>query len=370
MEETVITGKPIKSGYTEAEYRALEPDSSSSVKVFAEDRKAYYKRFVKGDYIPDEDGVAIIIGKLVDVILLGDENEFDEKFFKSTVVNAPTGLMEKFVENLYRITMDSLSTAGEVTREMSDMMLEAYESVKRDKDGVIVAFKKQSYEKTVELFLSTEASTYYKEIRQIRPKGLTVITSSMMDMATRTANQLKASDNTAFLFEYTERFQHFNQLKIDGFEIDGLPLKGMIDKTIVDHKLKLIQPYDLKVTWDVEGFYENYYLKRRSFYQAYIYYKALLDGDVDLGFDYSEYVVLPPIFVVADSAAFYEPLLYKLVVTDLEDAYKGFTHKRKYYEGLKEVIKDLKWAKENNIWNISRENSANNGVVQLNLRTY
>jgi len=40
-------------------------------------------------------------------------------------------------------------------------------------------------------------------------------------------------------------------------------------------------------------------------------------------------------------------------------------HKNREYVGVGELIKDLKWALENNIWNISRENYINEGFVKI-----
>lgn len=364
--ETEIIGKTINNGRTEEQYRALECDSSSSIKIFAEDRLKYYKKFVKSEYTEEEDSFAIIIGKLVDCILLGTEQEMDDKFYKSTIVSPPTGLILQFVEALYTRTMESLNEEGKVTRTMEDLTLDAYNDVKFDKNGVMVGFKKQSYEKTVEIFSAGDAITYYREIRAVRPNGLTVITSSMVDIANRVVDKLKSSINTYNIFTPNADVEVHNQLKIDGFEIDNLPLKGMIDRTHIHHSDRVIQPYDLKCTWDVEDFYEQYYLKRKTYFQAYIYHQALLNGSIELGFDYSDYEILPPSFIVCDSANFYEPLIYKLSVEDLDDAYNGFNHKNRHYIGLKQTIEDLIWAKKEDMWNVSKENNENNGVVLLN----
>ena len=70
-------------------------------------------------------------------------------------------------------------------------------------------------------------------------------------------------------------------------------------------------------------------------------------------------------FIVCDSTNYYNPLIYTLSHGDLEDAYNGFTHKNREYVGVQDLIEDLKWALENNVWNISRENSINNGLVNI-----
>ena len=50
---------------------------------------------------------------------------------------------------------------------------------------------------------------------------------------------------------------------------------------------------------------------------------------------------------------------------DMGDALNGFTFEGRTYPGVKELIADLVWATENNIWNISRTNHLANGIVNI-----
>ena len=137
-----------------------------------------------------------------------------------------------------------------------------------------------------------------------------------------------------------------------------------MDKVIIDHEAKTIQVYDLKCTWSVENFLEEYYLYRRAYIQAYLYFWAAskFKNDDD---ELKDYTVAPPRFIVCDSTNYYNPLIYTLSWDDLGDAYEGFTHKNREYKGVKNIIADLKWALENNVWNISRENHEANGLVNI-----
>jgi hypothetical protein len=47
------------------------------------------------------------------------------------------------------------------------------------------------------------------------------------------------------------------------------------------------------------------------------------------------------------------------------DAYTGFYHKGKFYPGVDKLIKDLKWAIDNDMWNMSRENYLANGLINI-----
>jgi len=152
-------------------------------------------------------------------------------------------------------------------------------------------------------------------------------------------------------------------MQIEGYKLDEMEFKSMFDKLVVDHDEKTVQVYDLKCVWAVENFYEEYYLYRRAYIQAYLYWKASIAFKKEN--DILDYKVLYPKFIVCDSTNYMLPLIYILNDEDMDDAYNGFEHKGRKYPGVKDLIIDLKWAIENNIWNISRKNSELGGVVTL-----
>jgi len=156
------------------------------------------------------------------------------------------------------------------------------------------------------------------------------------------------------------------QFQVEGYEFDGLQFKSMMDLFVIDHLKKTIQVYDLKVVWAVENFYDEYYLYRRAYMQAYLYYMAAIHYRSEINSEVSDYTVLPPKFIVSDSANYYNPLIYQMTEKDLIEAYDGFEYKGRNYPGVKETIEDLKWALDMNIWNISRKNYQSNGLVFLN----
>ena len=156
-----------------------------------------------------------------------------------------------------------------------------------------------------------------------------------------------------------------DQLQVEGYTIDDFPLKSMLDKVIVDHQEKVIKPYDLKCTWSVENFYEEYYLYRRAYIQAYLYFHAMVKLASDPDSEYYGYRVDYLQFIVCDSSNYYSPLIYTLEIDDMEDAYNGFVHKGRTYPGVKEIIQGVKWAINTSVWNTSHKNYSNNGVVNI-----
>jgi len=340
----------------EQDYRAVMLDSSSSLKDFSLDRRKYFKHYIANEDVKDDDNQAIIIGKLVET-LLWEPHLFDDKFYMSACAEPPTGLMLKFVEALYQCTREATDDEGNVTRTFEDMSKEAYE-----KSGY-----KLPYATIITKFSGSGDEIYYKEALDVRSKKLTVVTAQDVTNAENIVNTLKSSFVTKDVVNMvdSDRYTVLIQHQMENFEIDGHPLKSMMDLVIIDHKEQTIQVYDLKCTWAVENFYSEYYLYRRAYIQAYVYYRAMKSLADNPEEEYCDYTVFPPKFIVSDSINYYSPLIYSLSLEDLKDAYEGFEHNGRKYSGVRDIIKDLQWAMEMNIWNISRENYINNGVINI-----
>jgi hypothetical protein len=339
---------------TEAQYRAVQMDSSSSLKEFSQNRKKYHKKYILNERVEEEDNLAATMGRVVETLLLEPE-EFDNRFHMSVITSAPTGLMLEFTEALYKHSAEATNEDGLLTKSFEDLCALAYadSGFKIKLDAVLGKF------------IGSDAEVYYKEIREVRSKGLTVITTKDIDNATKIVEELKTNDFTAGIVNLVKssRYDVHNQLQIEGYDVFGHQFKSMLDKVIVDHENRTIQPYDLKCTWSVENFYEEYYLYRRAYIQGFLYINAMWHHFKDL-ID-QDYTVLNMKFIVCDSTNYTAPLIYTMPQSAYDDAEQGFEHKGRKYPGVKSLIADLQWAIENDKWNISRENYINNGVVKL-----
>ena len=341
---------------TEAQYRAVVMDSSSSLKDFSQDRKKYYKKYFLKEKVEERENLAANMGKIVETLLM-EPHLFDDKFYMSSCASTPTGLMLEFVEALYRVTRDSTDENGKVTRTMNDMTQEAYE-----KSGF-----KIKYVAVISKFLGSDAEVYYNEIRKVRTNNLTVINTMEVSIAEKIVEKLRISNITGSIVNLTNssRYEIIDQMQIEGYEIEGHKFKSMLDKVVIDHKEKTIQPYDLKCTWNVENFYEEYYLYRRAYIQAFLYYNAMLHLSQDKNSDYFGYEVKYLQFIVCDSTNYYQPLIYTLDAGDMSDANDGFEYKGRTYPGVKDIISALKWCINTDTWDISYKNYMSNGIVNI-----
>lgn len=341
---------------TEAQYRAVVMDSSSSLKDFSTDRKKYYKKYYLKEKVEDKDSSAANMGRIVETLLM-EPHLFDEKFYMSSCASTPTGLMLDFVEALYKHTRDATDEEGVVKTPMSELLEAAY------KDSGF----KIKYEAVINKFIGSDAEIYYNEIRRVRTLNLTVVNTMEVSIAEKIVEQLRINSTTAPIVNLTNssRYEVIDQMQVEGYEIDGHPFKSMLDKVVIDHKEKTIQPYDLKCTWSVENFYEEYYLYRRAYIQAYLYFHAMSSLADNPDSAYYGYRVEFLKFIVCDSTNYYQPLIYTLDTDDMLDAYKGFVHKGRTYPGVGDLIAALKWCVSTNTWNISHKNYLSNGIVNI-----
>ena len=339
---------------TEAQYRAIYLDSSSSLKEFSTDRRKYHKKYILNEVVEDEDSKAATMGRMVETLLM-EPHLFDERFYLSTCLATPTAMMLDFVEALYKYTVEATSEEGTITRSFEDMCRDAHADSKF-KIGLDAVLKK---------FIGSDAEVYYKEIREVRPKHLTVVAAQEIANAEKIVIELKTNPVTAEIVNLLNSSQYsvHNQLQVEGYDVLGHQFKSMMDKVIVDHNEKTVQVYDLKCTWSVENFYSEYYLYRRAYIQGYLYHQAAQFWASEMG--YGDYEILYPKFIVCDSTNYSNPLVYSMTVHSWMAAVNGFEYKGREYPGVKQLIEDLKWALENDKWNISKENYINNGIVNI-----
>lgn len=342
---------------TETTYRELNLDSYTSLKDFSFDRKKYYRKYVLNEVVEEDDSKASLMGKLVETLLM-EEEEFDNRFFMSSCAKAPTGLMLEFVEALYRHTKAATDENDNVTKDFSELAELAY------KDSGF----KIKLQAVIDKFKDSDNEIYYKEIRTVRSKGLSVVTVDDVKNAEKNVEDLRTNPITADIVNLvnSDRYEILNQFQIEDYQVDGLHLKSMLDKVIVDHKTQMIDFYDLKCVWAVENFFEEYYLYRRAYIQARLYMEALKSLTGSQHHPWYRYHVKEPKFIVCDSTGYYSPLIYEVDNQSLSKAYYGFNYRGKEYPGVQKIIKDLQWAVQNDKWNISRQNYIANGKVMIN----
>ena len=345
-----------KKQLTDKEYRALPQLSASDLRLFCTDLKKFYKKNILGEIEEEEYNRSLLIGTLVHCLLL-EPDTFDSKFYISQCEKVPTGKMLEFVEILYRKTVENMNSEGELTVTFEELARMAHEESSFE----------WKLDTILKKFAGSEAESYYKQLREANSKGLSVVCMDDINIANRIVEIAKNHPYTSEILNAVsnDKIQVFDELQLESFHIDGCEMKMKLDKIIVNHVQKTIQLYDIKIVYDVNSFYYNYFLSKRADIQAFVYHQGLMSGKLDLGFDYSDYEILFPIFVAIDSQCFYAPVLYQLTAESMDNAYNGFKIGEREYIGVKEILENIEFCKENNIWNTTKESFDNNGIVKI-----
>ena len=345
----------------EKDYRALKFNSSSSLKDFSTDRRKYYRRHILGEIIKEKPDKASNMGRIVETLLM-EPHRFDDEFFMSSLVTVPGGMLGDFIWNLSE-EVGKFSGGDEyIADHLDDGVFEAFARKAYTKAGFKIKF-----ETVIKKLDDPNNGLYYKECLQVNASNMTMVTPQDITNAEQIVAELKSNPITSTIvnLETNEEYSVYNQLKIVDFKVCGMSCKSMLDKLIVDHKKKEVIIYDLKCTWSVESFYREYYLFRKAFIQAFVYYRAVCDLSSDPSSEFYGYKVLPTKFIVCDSINYYSPLIYELSEADLMEAEEGFTYNGREYVGVRQIVEDLSWALISDRWTISRKNLNKHGVLNI-----
>jgi hypothetical protein len=342
--------------FSEKEYRSISLNSYSSLKDFSVDRKKYHKKYIMKEKIKEKDTKASNMGRLVETLLM-EPDKFDDLFFMSTCVKIPGGMLGDFIYKLSELISENTDDDGVLKGDFEDHAMEAYKA-----SGFKIAFAT-----VLKKLDEPENQLYYEECLKVNYYEMSMVTTQDVTNAEKIVEGLKEGLATSHIvnIEPSDTFDVYDQLKISDYTIDGMRLKSMLDKVIVNLKKKTIHIYDLKCTWSVENFFKEYYLYRRSYIQAFLYYHAVkhlteVEGSTIEGFD-----IKLPAFIVCDSVNYYDPLVYQLTEKDMKEAYDGFEYQGKTYPGVGEIIANLQWAIENDVWGMSKTNYEQQGNIPL-----
>ena len=350
----------------EAVYRKLRGRlSASDIRLFVKSRKRFYKSAILGEYVEPEETVSSTLGSIADCILTCPEL-MDEKFVMSTS-GVPTGQLLDLCNALYKRTLRGINVEGIQSENFEVILSDTLDILQR---GKTPKFKGKTIEKVIELFTTPDkdgvvAEKYYKE--KLESVGKIVVDMDMMVAGEKYAKELRESPYTGDIINAVSGgdIEIHNQL-IVLFEYRGIEMRSMIDKVKIDHNTKMVYPYDIKTTYDNEGF-DRMYLKG-LYIPAAIYNEACKAWCEQQGI--GDYYVHPLQYPVADTANENAPLMYQLTDQDIQMAYKGFELEgsSRYHVGVDELIDDIKWHVETGIWNLSREAYKANGHLPVGLR--
>lgn len=335
-----------------SDYRNTKAISNSIMGVYEDDFDSFVKYWVRDIPFDDKKDEALTMGSIIDTLLTTPE-EYDKRFIVFPG-EAPTGQIQQFCAVVSRMKHESSEIDPEVIYNT------AYNEV---------GFKRDTLAKVKEKFKLYK--DYYNFLNNKR--GKIVITSDQSIKARTIVHQLKNSKYTASLVNATETkdIKIFNQLELYSewnYTANGetfkIPLKGALDRVLVDHKSKVVLPCDFKSSYSVLSF-EQSYIKWR-YYRQGSYYSFLLKEWMKEN-NISNYTLKPFIFIVCSTTGG-RHYIYKMDTVDIKKAeLGGFLKDGKSVKGWRQILNEIGWLTYTNNWDYPYEAAINNGVVPLNI---
>ena len=349
---------------SEKEYRNIRDRLSySSIKLFDNDRKAFYNQLILGNVPREKETVSKTMGSLVHCFLA--EQSFEDKFHLLSAVE-PKGQMKLLVDNLYDRAMQSVIELEDgkmvIDAKFETLLEDAIQTTKYDYEGKEVNFKGKDFAKITSLFQDSDAEIYYRE--KLSAVGKLVVATTTITQAEKMVERLKSHSYT---YEYANarnggNLVVYNELAIM-FEHGGVLYKSLLDKVIINKEDKTIQPLDWKTSWDNEE--PKYaYLKFGYYLQAAMYNMALNKWAVEQG--YRDFKILPMKFIFCDTAGFADPVVLDLSMDDIGAGWTGFVDERGYYyKGLRDLMTEIEWHSSSGNWATSKTIYDNKGHMDL-----
>lgn len=130
--------------------------------------------------------------------------------------------------------------------------------------------------------------------------------------------------------------------------------KSLLDIILIDHENKKIRVVDLKTGAIPNAYFKYEFFKRRYDIQAFLYTVAL--EQYILENNLKDYMIDCPLYVFISRFSMETPLVFEVNENLVRGSYIGFESRYgKEYKGIEELVSNIKWHFENNIFNCTRE---------------
>lgn len=352
----MITGQIKKEAVV---YRQIEALNYSSIKTFMDDGPAiFYKEFFLKEK-EEEWSDAMVIGSIVDDIILNYEGDvdmfhqhFDQKYSKFSGVksSAQAFLLADFLFDELAPTIKD----GVVTGHFETAFKNAFDKAQaKDK------YKGKTWDKGLEDFNKVAKDYYELKVSSI---GKVVVDERTLTIAENVAKKILGDSHTEHLFDGTT---YIIPKLVHEFEVEGVKCKMEIDFVEVDHPSKIVTPWEMKCIFNNEQFPYSY-IKNRYFLQQGLYSIGMDDW---MEKNFPSYKFNPFKYVVGDTSVNRRrPLIYSLSGEDMRKGINGFSLNGHKYKGVNELVREIKWHTDNQIWDISKEAYDNNGQLKLEVK--
>lgn len=336
---------------TEDEYRQDPAYSYSTIARF--NREGFNKL---GTLFEKVESPSLRFGSIVDTLLTGTPEEFEERFM---VADLPA--VSETLEVIARTIFAKYGTQYSKLEDVPDNIL--------SEEGNEFNFWKGDKYNSRRVSEIRKGCTELYNMLSLGGER-TIVRSTEYNDAVDCVNILKTSENTAKFFNqnpFDENVENYYQLKFKG-EYEGIPLRCMMDIVQVDYTNKTITPVDLKTSYKREwDFFKSFY-EWNYFIQSQLYWE-ILRQNIEKDPYFKDFTLKDYLFVVISNGS-RKPLVWEYLDTKID--YDVCYGKNKQYlcRNWRNIVKELDSYLKNptdiphGIYN--KENETNDIIFWLN----
>lgn len=295
-----------------------------------------------------EDTPSLRIGSALDCLLTSPSRWKDD--FAVTNVNKPYGFMGKFVDELAPgLTIDS------------------------DPNHYETAYWKSGYKMPLKwvinrFWTTPEAVEYYQAMGD--SKGKTVLSRDEYESVEKAKELILVSP---FAFNYFVKHLVWEELMHQVpiyFNYKGFECKALLDGIKIDHKNKIIHPFDLKTTGKSVLHFEESFLQYGYYRQCAMYELALYSDAspvknlLEEGYKMDDFV-----FIVVETklSSATPAMIYTTTANTRKAGVQGGWYKGQYYRGIDELLDELAWHQSTNNWTYPKRVFENKGRIEIDI---
>lgn len=149
------------------------------------------------------------------------------------------------------------------------------------------------------------------------------------------------------------------------FDVNGTECKGLLDLIHVDHKAKVIKPYDIK-TGATKSFFTNF-SAYKYYYQGGLYsygLKQIIINNPEL----EGYTIEPFRFIYISRDDTKTPLVYEMPIDYCDMAMNGWINEYgTKVRGIIDLLDEYNWYIDNNKFEYTRAIAENNGIIKIDV---
>jgi hypothetical protein len=329
-------------------YREMRGLNQSSLKKILVSPQEYLKAVNKQE--EEATPEHFLFGTVVDIMLTGTKDEFDEKFVKIPDETKCSEAVKTIVDDVANFAqVEVLTDAREEILIICNN--NNYQSNWKDDTRIDKIIK--------------EGSEYFGLLKSIA--GKTPITESEYAKAVNAVMALKGDKYTQMYTKKQKDVEYLDKF-IVCFGYEGEEIKGELDRVVINHKTKTITPIDFKTTGkSILGFNYDFWQFRYDFQAAVYTYGLQRHSDV-INLLGQGYTLNNFLYIVVEKSLIHNPMIFEVHRAITKIGWEGGKLRNgKDLDGFMQAIQRYQFATKNDAWDYSQEYYENEGKLFIEI---